>query len=108
MEIMFWNKIARYLEKIQIVLPTSPCRRLVFGASLKKNLKNNLKNVRTVNVEINVFTPNIFVGVLTIAVGGVGGRWLGRKKLASTQQLILDNRPLVEQLTSQHPSLLLK
>jgi len=61
-----------------------------------------------VNVEINVFTPNIFVGDLTIAVGGVGGCWLRGKKLASAQQLVLDNRPLVEQLPSQHPSLLLK
>jgi hypothetical protein len=60
------------------------------------------------NVEINVVTPNIFVGDLTIAVGGVGGRWLGRKKLASAKQLVLDNRPLVEQLSTQHPSLLLK
>ena len=60
------------------------------------------------NVEINVFTPNIFVGDLTIAVGGVGRCWLGGKKLASAQQLVLDNRPLVEQLPSQHPSLLLK
>jgi hypothetical protein len=90
------------------VLPSSPCRRLVFRASLKKNLKNNLKNVRTVSVEINVFTPTIFDDDLTIAVGGVGGRRFGRKKLAPAQQLILDNRPLVEQLPSQHPSLLLK
>jgi hypothetical protein len=61
-----------------------------------------------VNVEINVFTPNNFVGDLTIAVGGVGGRWLGRKKLAPAQQLVFYNRPLVEQLPTQHPSLLLK
>ncbi len=90
------------------MLPTSPCRRLVFRASLKKNVKNNLKNVRTVNVEINVFTPNFFFVDLTIAVGGVGGRWLGGQKLASAKQLVLDNRSLVEQLPSQHPSLLLK
>ncbi len=45
---------------------------------------------------------------LTVTVGGVRGCRFGGQELAPAQQLVLDDRPLVEELTPQDSSLVLQ
>ena len=46
--------------------------------------------------------------LLTVAVGGVGGRGLAGEQLSPREQLVLDHRPLLHQRAPQQPRVLLR